>query len=133
MNTEDRHENANVEKLLRRQRPPASNEPVPALPDALRQQWSAHFKPQGTGIRRPFRVWATGLAAAAATIAAIEFLWFDGGPPKRDSAAQHPTADIAAGLRAIAADDDWAATLSPIGQALLHYHDPATAGLYVRE
>ncbi len=131
MNTEDHNDRMDVEKLLQRQRPPAASESLPAIPDDLRQQWSAHFKPQRQVIRRPIWAWAAGLAAAAAVV--IGFVCFNGSPSKPEPKSQGTTADVTAGLRAISSDADPAQSLSPLALALLNYHDPATAGLYVRE
>ena len=133
MNTEDNNESTDVEKLLHRQRPPAAREPLPAMPDDLRQQWSAHFKPQRPVILRPIWTWVTGFAAAAAALAVIGFVWFGRGSSKTGPESQSDTAVATADLRAISADGDPALSLSQLALALLHYHDPATAGFYVRE
>ena len=133
MNAEDNNDSTDVEKLLQRQRAPATSEPLPAMPDDLRQQWSAHFGPQRRVIQPGRRVWAAGLAAAAAAIVVIGFVCFEGSPSKPGSESPHEAVDTTPGLRAISADGDPTPPLSPIAQALLHYHDSSTAGFYVRE
>ena len=131
MNTEDESHLIPVRRLLESQRPPSANEPLPALPDDLRRQWSAHFGAPVRATRTHRWAWVTGVAAAAAIVVAFvnSTLVSPNTPPASDS---EPTAALFA-LPPGPLETDETRPMSAVTLALLHYQDPSTAGLYVRQ
>ena len=131
MNTEDESHLTPVQRMLESQRPPPANEPLPALPDDLRRRWSAHFGAPVRATRTNRWAWVAGLAAAAAIVVAF-VIFTEISPDSHPSSASQTTAALLVLPTGPLATDE-ARPLSPVTLALLHYQDPSTTGLYVRQ
>lgn len=131
MNTEDESHLTPVQRLLESQRPPPANEPLPALPDDLRRQWSAHFGAPVRATRTHRWAWVTGVAAAAAIV--VGYVCFTQvSPDSPPSSASEANAGLLA-LPPGPLETEEARPMSAVTLALLQYQDPSTAGLYVRQ
>ena len=127
MTPNNQTDSTEVERLLRRQRPPAAGEPLPAMPDDLRHQWQTHFTPQSHTTSRQAWVWVCGLAAAAVIVVSLACLDFLS--PPQVSPSQQSVANALLSLQPFPPGSDPRDNMSPTTLALLHYQDPAYAGL----
>lgn len=130
MNTEDETDRTPVQRLLENQRPPAASEPLPAMPDDLRRQWSAHFGVPRRAAKSHLWAWVSGLAAAAAIV--VGAVWFTHVPPEPSPSSDDGTTEELLTLSSDLWEADEMQPMSAESLALLRYEVPSTAGLYVR-